>query len=69
MKKIIFYSILSFESLVVWIVIYHAELIGTINFEGSLEVIRTTVKNISLALYIIFTILLAYECLKNKEKK
>ena len=54
MKKIIFYSILSFESLVVWIVIYHTELIGTINFEGSLEVIRTAIKNISITLYIIF---------------
>lgn len=68
MKKIILYSILSFESLIVWIAIYHAELTSTTNFVGSLETIRELFKYGSVFLFVVFTFLLAYECLK-KEKR
>lgn len=68
MKKIILYSILSFESLIVWMTIYHAELTSTTNFIGSLETIRELFKYGSMFLFVIFTCFLAYECLK-KEKR
>lgn len=66
MKKIIFYSLLSFESLLVWCFIYHAELIPTTTFVGELENIRVIIKNLSLVLFFSFTLLLAYECFKEK---
>lgn len=67
MKKIIFYSLLSFESLMVWCFIYHAELIPVTAFVGELETIRVTIKTISMIMAIVFNSLLAYECFKKRK--
>ena len=67
MKKIILYSILSFESFLVWLVTYHAELTAIVTFGDNLESIRILIKNLSLILFLIFTFLLAYESLRKED--
>ena len=69
MRKIIFYSVLSFENLMIWCVIYHGQLTSHMNFAGSLETFRVTTKKISLTMAIVFSLLLAYECFKKEKKR
>ena len=69
MKKIIFYSVASFVCVIVWMSVYHAELISVVNFEGDLEFWRVFIKTAAMFLSFIFMFLLAYECSKKDKPK
>lgn len=68
MKKIIFYALLSFECIMVWALIYHAQLLQTTIFLGDLEFWRLFARNTSFILAIVFHSFLAYECFKKIKK-
>lgn len=68
MKKIIFYAVLSFECIMVWALIYHAQLFAMMQFDGDHEFWRLFAKNTSFVLAIVFNSFLAYECFKKTKK-
>ena len=69
MKKIIFYSVAFFGCLMVWLTIFHAQLIVFIEFDPYFEFWRSFTKNTAMVLAFVFIFLLAYECFKKDKHK